>query len=213
MNCHVNAEHLPKLEEIVNKSQGVCPVDWALQTVETARRETCGKDVMCRDGLHQIWLILSDAVSGRGQGEDVEMLQDLLGVIAAQADCDLARTAAANVLKSMELYPDEWEAHIKRKRCADLVCRAYYTVHIAPDKCTGCGECLKVCAQGAIAGGEGLIHVVNDVAGVDYGACAAVCPADAFVKAGAVKPKTPEAPVPVGSFEAAGGGLRRRRRG
>lgn len=212
MICNKTADMLPDLSEIVTKDEAVCPVDWALHTIDQARREVCGREVLCRDGLNQLWHILTDDVSGRGDGEDLELLQDLLKVIGLEAGCKLAQTAAENVLKSMQLYPDEWELHIKRKRCTALRCKAYYTIHIATDRCNACGNCLGICPEGAIAGGDGLIHVINNDKCSRCGQCLGVCPEDAIAKAGGVKPKTPESPVPLGSFEA-GGGLRRRRRG
>lgn len=212
MNCDKKHDFLPPMEEVINRGEELCPVAWALDLMTKARAEACGRDVMCRDGLNQIVHILSDDVRGRGETDDLELLKDLLGVIAEQAGCDMARYAANCVLKSIELNVEEWEMHIKRKRCTALYCKSYYTVHVSPEKCTGCGKCLSVCPAGAIAGGEGLIHVVDNDKCTRCGACFEACPDEAFIKAGGVKPRVPESPVPVGSFQA-GGGLRRRRRG
>lgn len=212
MICNTKADILPDVSEIVTKDEAVCPVDWALKCIDAARRNVCGKEVMCRDGLNQLWYILSDGVRGKGDAGDIELLDDLLTVIGAEAGCEMATTAALNVKKSMELYPEEWELHIKRKRCTALYCKSYYTIHADPGKCTGCGKCLAACPEAAIAGGEGLIHVIDNDKCSRCDECLSVCPEGAIAKAGAMKPKTPEAPVPVGTFEA-GGGLRRRRRG
>ena len=127
------------------------------------------------------------------------------------SNCELAAGAAKLALTSIENYSDEWDAHIRRKRCAALVCKDYYTVHVDPAKCLGNGACVKVCHVNAIAGGEGLISVVDNETCTRCGACFTVCPNEAILKAGAIKPKVPEAPIEVGSFEGAGGGRRRRR--
>ena len=69
--------------------------------------------------------------------------------------------------------------------------------------------------DGAVAGGEGMIHVIKkDLLEMKSSDFAAVCPVGAIKKAGLVKPPIPTDPVPVGSFgAAAAGGGRRRRRG
>lgn len=211
-DCREYAKVLPDIAQIAEKAEGVCPVDWTLKVVKAARSEACGKSVMCRDGLWQIELIIKDAVSGRGSSEDIELLKELLGVMKTSG-CELAGGAAKLALESMERYPEEWDAHIRRKRCSSLICADYYTVHADPAKCAGDGACIRACAYNAISGGDGLISVVDADKCTRCGACYDVCPNGAILKAGAVKPKVPQEPVPVGSFEGASGGRRRRRGG
>lgn len=196
---------LPTREEL---AAGACPVDWARRCVETARLESCGVSVMCRDGMTQAGAIVDDITTGMGQDGDLDMLKDICTVIAETGDCDLARTAAEQVLYSMNTYADDWNQHCLRKRCAALVCKAYYSLYIDPALCTGCGACKAAAPDGAVEGGEGLIHIIRNDQDLKTDAFLAVCPAAAIQKAGAVKPRLPESPVPVGSFRTG-----RRRRG
>ena len=214
MNCSLNVELLPEPQEIVNKRGDICPVDWSLKIADTARMNHCGKSVMCRDGMIQLYTIICDIVSDKGQPEDLELLKDICIVIRQSDGCDLASKAAELIFESLERYADEWDIHIRRKRCTALACKRYYTVHVLPEKCTGEGACLQACRYGAILGGTGLISVINNEKCTRCGACLEVCPSGAIRKAGAVKPKVPEAPVPVGSLPSgdAEGGTRRRKR-
>lgn len=209
MNCEHNVGLIPSADEISALPEGVCPVAWAKKCIDTARAENCGKSVMCRDGMTQLQAILNDVVRGRASGEDIELLRDLASVISGSKGCGLAARAAACLLYSLEHYADEWDAHCRRKRCSALVC--FYNVYVDPTACKGCGACIKAAPAGAIAGGEGLISVVKDDSALKSDEFLSVCPNGALKKYGAVKPRSPEEPVAVGSFSAEGG--RRRRRG
>ena len=83
-------------------------------------------------------------------------------------------------------------------------------------RCNGCGACKNVAPADAVAGSEGMIHVIKDEAAVKNAAFIASCPVGAIKKYGTVKPACPLEPMAVGTFGAAGGaagGGRRRRRG
>lgn len=210
MDCKHNATLLPDIDQL---REGMCPVDWARQCVETAYQNNCGKSVMCRDGMAQLRLIVEDIVSGRGQNEDIPLLRELCQVIATTGGCTISRKAAANVLYTLDNFSDEWDSHCRRKRCSALVCPAYFGVYIDPARCTGCGLCLGHAPEGAVLGDETMIHVIareDEVKTADFLAC---CPQNAVQKYGAVKPRhLPEAPIPVGSAGESAAPRRRRRR-
>lgn len=214
MSCNVNVELIPNVSEIETLPAGVCPVDWARNCIELARENNCGKSVMCRDGMTQLSLIVNDIVTGRGQNDDIDLIREICKTIASTPGCELGIKAAKNVLYTLDHYGEEWDAHCRRKRCTAMVCKAYYGVYCDPEKCQGCTKCLQVCPVGAIAGGEGLICVVDSDKCIRCGKCFEVCPHEARAKYGAVKPmRLPETPVPVGSAGAAPVARRRRQRG
>ena len=74
MNCAKTAEILPSIDEILNKADDVCPVQWAVNVAETAMKNTCGKGTFCRDGLKQLYLIGKDITLDKGTMEDIELL-------------------------------------------------------------------------------------------------------------------------------------------
>ncbi|HHU22708.1 MAG TPA: hypothetical protein GXZ52_04725 [Clostridiales bacterium] len=211
MYCDLNVNLIPESSEISELKEGVCPVNWAKNCIALAREGNCGQSVMCRDGMTQLLILLEDVTSGKGQPDDLELIKDLCTVISESKGCEISAKAASNVLFSMEKYFDEWDIHYRRKRCTALACKSYYNVYIDPALCTGCEICAKAAPEGAIAGGEGMIHVIKDDSRLKNDEFFALCPVAAIKKAGAIKPRVPQEPVPVGSFEANGGRRRRRR--
>ena len=210
------------LKELLDRSggagpdTGICPVDCARWIAQEAVRGTCGKGVMCRDGMKQVFLILEDIVNGKGKAEDFDLLQEILGVIAECADCELSYEASRGILTLLEKYPAEFEQHIKRKACSNLICPGCHTVHINAALCKGSGVCISVCPKNAINGGPGLFSVVLQAKCSACNRCIAVCPEHAISGAGFVKPQGPSEPAGVGSWgntSAQDGGRRRRRRG
>ncbi len=209
--CEFEQYTFPPLTEITEKSEGTCPVGWAQKIADDAAAHSCGHCVMCREGSLQISLVLKDVTTGKGQSDDLELVSDICKAMEETASCQQARDAALRIRTSLELHREEWESHLRRKRCAALTCRAYTTVAIKPDVCNGCGDCIPVCEVNAIAGADGMIHVIDQETCTRCNACIAACTHDAISIYGAVLPKLPSEPVPVGSFVANAG--RRRRRG
>lgn len=211
MKCDKGKTLLPDFPPL-NPEQD-CPVDRAIQTLDAARRNSCGKDVLCREGILQVYTICSDIAAGKGAEGDIPLLSELLSTIRENASCEMAVEAATACCVLVNEQEEIFSRHIMRRQCPALVCAPLYTMHILPDACTGCGTCVPVCPEGAITGGEGMIHVIDNDKCTRCLACISACPEQAITKAGAVKPRGPEAPVPVGSFEEASEGRRRRRRG
>ncbi|GAB6156444.1 NADH-quinone oxidoreductase subunit NuoF [Desulfosporosinus burensis] len=179
-----------------------CMVDLAKNCLSFTKAESCGKCVMCREGTAQLLAILTDITEGKGKSEDLDLLLELGEGMQSGSICGLGRTAPNPVLTAIKYFRDEFEAHIKRKRCPALVCKKYITYHILGDKCQGCQICLKNCPNDAIAGEEQMIHVIDQDECTKCGVCLEVCPSEyrAVTKAGGVKPKTPDEPIPVGSW-------------
>lgn len=177
-------------------------------SLKEAYTASCGRCVFCREGLYQLFLLLEDVVKGKASDGDIALIRDISSVIAENAGCEYGQSTAKAVNEAITDFYDEIEAHT-RSKCASLACPGMFTVHILPDKCTGCGKCAACCPSDAISGGEGLIHVVDQAKCDQCGACF-VCPADAVVRAGMQKPACPDRPIPVGSFVQKKKGLQRR---
>jgi NADPH-dependent glutamate synthase beta subunit-like oxidoreductase/formate hydrogenlyase subunit 6/NADH:ubiquinone oxidoreductase subunit I len=187
---------------LVDQDKELCIVELARSSVSFLKGESCGKCVLCREGSAQLLAILTDITVGKGKGEDLELLQEICEVMLNGAVCEVGRTVARVVLGGTGKYRDAFEAHIRKKRCPSLVCRKFITYHILGENCQGCGRCAKSCPEDAIAGDDGYIHVIDQDECTKCGICLEVCPAEynAVTKVGGVKPRTPDEPVPVGSW-------------
>jgi NADH-quinone oxidoreductase subunit F len=188
--------------QIMVADKDTCIVDLAKGCLALTKA-SCGKCVLCREGTAQMLEILTDISAGKGRPEDVDLLIELGEGIKAGSLCAYGKTAPNPVLTTIKHFREEYDAHIKRKRCPAMVCKKYISYHILGDKCQGCQVCINECPEGAIDGGEGLIHVIDQDKCIKCGKCLEACPAEysAVAKAGAVKPKTPDEPIPVGTWK------------
>lgn len=122
MSCFIGAEKLPGKDEIENIPNDRCPVNWALNVADIARLNCCGEHVMCRDGMPQLYAVITDITTGKGQPEDIELLTEICEVIKHSQGCLLASRSSELICESIERYRDEWAGHIRRKRCAAGLC-------------------------------------------------------------------------------------------
>jgi len=176
-----------------------CMVDVARYFLTFTQSESCGKCVPCRLGTKQMLDMLENICNGRGKPEDIDLLIELGEQIKAGSLCGLGQTAPNPVLTTIRYFRDEYEAHINEKRCPSLVCTELVSFYILPDKCQGCGICLRQCPSEAIAGGKRLVHVIDQSKCSKCGTCLDVCPArfDAVVKVSGEEIAVPGEPVPV----------------
>jgi len=171
--------------------EDTCMVDVARYFLDFLSDESCGKCVPCREGIRQMLKILTNISKGEGKEGDIELLEELSEVTRDASLCALGRTAANPVLSTIRYFRDEYEAHIKEKRCPAYVCKELISYYIDPEKCQACMICLRQCPAGAIVGGKNQIHVIDQEKCTKCGTCFEVCPA----RFGAVKKISGE-PVP-----------------
>ncbi len=159
-----------------------CMPDIARFFLEFTQDESCGKCVPCRIGTKRMLEILERITCGEGQPEDLDKLQELAQTIKLTSLCGLGQTAPNPVLTTLRYFRDEYEAHVKEKRCPALSCRALVTFTIDKEKCIGCGACAKACPAEAISGEAKKPHTIDQAKCVHCGACYDVCPVGAVVK-------------------------------
>ncbi len=153
-----------------------CMVDIAKYFTTFLEEESCGKCVPCREGLKRMREILAGITEGRGRDEDIATLEHLASVMKDGALCALGQTAPNPVLSTIRYFRDEYEAHIKEKRCPAKACKELISFYIEPDKCQACMICLRNCPVDAISGGKGLIHVIDQDKCTKCGTCLDLCP-------------------------------------
>jgi ferredoxin len=90
--------------------------------------------------------------------------------------CALGKTAANPVLSTIKYFRDEYEVHIKEKRCPALACKELITYYIDPEKCQACLICLRNCPAEAITGDKKVVHVIDQGKCTKCGTCLEVCP-------------------------------------
>ncbi len=158
-----------------------CMVDIAKYFINFLKDESCGKCTPCREGLAQMSMILNDITEGRGKEEDIELLRDLTWTISNGSLCQLGATASNPVLTALRYFPDEYDAHVKDKKCPAGVCKALIKYWINVDNCTGCGVCLKRCPEEAITGELKQPHYIDEAKCIKCGICYDACKFDAVV--------------------------------
>jgi NADH:ubiquinone oxidoreductase subunit F (NADH-binding)/(2Fe-2S) ferredoxin len=161
--------------------EGTCMVDVARYFTSFLTEESCGKCVPCREGLDRMLDILTDITEGRGREDDIELLEELGDVMRETSLCGLGSTAANPILSTIKYFRDEYEAHIKERRCPAGVCKALITFTIDAEKCTGCGRCLRDCPQTAISGEKKQPHTIDQGKCIRCGLCRDNCKFGAIV--------------------------------
>ncbi|MDI3477732.1 MAG: NADP-reducing hydrogenase subunit HndC [Thermoanaerobacterium sp.] len=159
-----------------------CMVDIAKFFLEFTVDESCGKCSPCRIGTRRMLELLNKITSGKGEEGDIEKLETLANSIKASSLCGLGQTAPNPVLSTLRYFRDEYEAHIKEKRCPAGVCQALLRFRIDPEKCKGCGICAKNCPTNAISGKIKQPHVIDQNKCIKCGTCMDKCPFDAIYK-------------------------------
>ena len=159
-----------------------CMVDIAKFFLEFTVEESCGKCTACRIGTKRMLEILTKITKGQATMEDLDKLEELCHYVKANSLCGLGQTAPNPVLSTLRYFRDEYEAHIKEKRCPAGVCKALLSYNIDRDKCRGCTLCARTCPAGAIIGSVKNPHVIDQNKCIKCGACMEKCKFGAIYK-------------------------------
>ena len=129
---------------------------------------------MCHAGKRMLE-ILTRITEGEGREEDIPLLEELSEFTTDFSLCALGGTAGNPVMTTIKYFRDEYEAHIREKRCHAGVCKALITYSIDPEKCNGCTVCAKVCPVGAATGEKKEPHKIDQALCIKCGACRDRC--------------------------------------
>ena len=156
-----------------------CMVDIARFFQEFTQKESCGKCVPCRVGTRHLADILTRICGGEGRPGDIRELERLAGDVKSGSLCGLGQTAPNPVLSTLAYFREEYEVHVKEKRCPAGVCKALITYRIEADLCIACGKCRRSCPEQVITGEKKVPHVIDPIGCIRCGICQDVCPTDA----------------------------------
>jgi len=156
--------------------EDTCIVDVAKYFLKFTNDESCGRCTSCREGSEALLEVLDRICNGEGKEGDIVFLEELGEAIKDASLCGLGQSLPNPVLSTVRYFKEEYEAHIKYKKCPALVCKGLISYYIDPSKCQACLICLRNCPAEAITGGKNQLHVIDQSKCTKCGICLDVCP-------------------------------------
>ena len=177
-----------------------CIIHEAEQVLLDERQRSCGKCTFCREGLIQLHTMTKEITQGKGKGEYLDMMGEIGQAMVFSTPCSVGQTGSRFTLDAMSLFAEEYEDHIKRRKCKNNVCSAFTSIYIDPSLCQGCEDCVDVCPEDCIEGKAGYIHMIDDFDCTKCGKCIDACDYDAIVRSSGRVPKLPSRLTKCGKF-------------
>lgn len=160
---------------LVVMDENTCMVEVARFFMNFTQRESCGKCVPCREGTKRMLEILERIVDGKGEMSDLDQLEELANMVQSMALCGLGKSAPLPIISTLHRFRNEYEEHIRDKKCRAKVCTALRQFHINQEFCIGCGKCARNCPAGAISGLIKHPHHIDNTLCIKCGACKDNC--------------------------------------
>ena len=160
---------------LVVMNDSTCMVDTARFFTDFSVDESCGKCVPCRVGMKVMLNFLNRIAAGQGTIEDIDHLEALGRHIKESSHCGLGKTAPNPVLSTIRYFREEYEAHIREKRCPALVCVDLIRFRVDAEKCKMCGLCKKACPAEAITWEKKTPAVIDGAKCIKCRSCIQAC--------------------------------------
>jgi len=109
---------------MVVMDETTCMVEIARYFLSFTQDESCGKCTPCRLGTRQMLEILTRITEGKGHDNDIDALLTIATTVKECSLCGLGQTSPNPVLSTINYFRDEYDAHIKEKKCPAAVCDA-----------------------------------------------------------------------------------------
>jgi len=101
----------------------MCMVDLARCIIDFQIDESCGKCAPCREGLCHLGGILRRITEGEGMEGDLELIEEISPTMKIASLCGLGQAAPDLLLSTIKYFREEYEEHIRDKKCRAGVCR------------------------------------------------------------------------------------------
>ncbi len=157
-----------------------CMVNLAKFFLEFVQDESCGKCPPCRIGTKLMLDTLTRITKGEGKPGDIDDLEKLAQHIKEGSLCGLGQTAPNPVLTTIRYFRDEYEEHIRNKRCPAAVCVDLVLFEVSEERCKKCGRCHEVCPVDAIRWKKKETAVIDKAKCIKCRSCIEICPFDAI---------------------------------
>jgi NADH-quinone oxidoreductase subunit F len=162
---------------MVVMDEDTCIVDIAKYFLEFTNDESCGKCTACREGSEVLLKLLNRISEGDGAETDISLLEELGEAVRDASMCGLGQTLPNPVLSTVRHFRDEYESHIKRKRCPAAVCKGIVSSpcqHTCPiDQDVPCY--IGLIAQGRLDEAAAIVRTKNPLPAVCGRVCTAPC--------------------------------------
>jgi NADH:ubiquinone oxidoreductase subunit F (NADH-binding)/(2Fe-2S) ferredoxin len=94
-------------------------VDLARYFLNFFKEETCGKCTTCREGVKKMYEILDEICQGRGEMEDLDLLEKMSQPMIDGSLCALGKTIPHAVTSTIKHFKNEYKDYIKGKKAAN----------------------------------------------------------------------------------------------
>lgn len=178
-----------------------CMVSMAEREIEMLREKSCGKCTFCREGAFQISARLQEITEKKGEWSSLILIKEIAEAMSYSCRCPVGQFGAVMVTETLRMFENEYEDHIRKKRCTAGTCRAFKDIYIDPVRCSGCGMCITACGKQCIEGLPGYIHMIEEDDCTRCGECRKACKEDAIVMTMGEVPGLPDRLTRVGRFK------------
>ena len=102
---------------VIVMAEGTCMVKVGEVVARFFHHESCGQCTQCREGTAWLHKVLARIERGGGRREDLDLLLDVCDNMTGQTICVLSDAAALPVASYLRYFRDEFEAHVRERRC------------------------------------------------------------------------------------------------
>ncbi|MFH2047610.1 MAG: NADH-ubiquinone oxidoreductase-F iron-sulfur binding region domain-containing protein [Pseudomonadota bacterium] len=107
---------------IMTMDPSVCMVEIAEYLIKFHANESCGKCVPCRLGIQRLIELISGVANGKAPDNAVVQMETMIQLTDQAAYCDFAGKVSKIIMAIVSNFKEEFEKHIKEKRCQFGVC-------------------------------------------------------------------------------------------